>query len=61
MSLVCYNTLPGSTRVRTPNGLIRLDGLSGSGPAGPPVNKGFKAKPATTVDRGFKALKVTPV
>ena len=35
MSLVGYNTLAGSTRVRTPNGRIRLDELSGSGPARP--------------------------
>ena len=35
MSLVGYSTLPGSTRVRTPNGLVRLDQLSGSGPVGP--------------------------
>ena len=35
MSLVGYNTLAGTTRVRTPNGLVRLDELSGSGPAGP--------------------------
>ena len=38
MSLVGYNTLAGTTRVRTPNGLVRLDALSelsGSGPAGP--------------------------
>ena len=35
MSLVGYNTLEGSTRVRTPNGLVRLDQLSGSGPQGP--------------------------
>ena len=31
-----FNVLPGSTRVRTHNsGLVRLDQLSGSGPAGP--------------------------
>ena len=35
MSLVGYNTLAGTARVRTPNGLVRLDELSGSGPAGP--------------------------
>ena len=35
MSLVGYNTLAGTTRVRTPSGLVRLDELSGSGPAGP--------------------------
>ena len=35
MSLVRYNTLACSTRVRTSNGLIRLDQLSGSGPQGP--------------------------
>ena len=29
------NVLSGNTRVRTPNGLVRLDELSGSGPAGP--------------------------
>ena len=27
--------MEGSTRVRTPNGLVRLDQLSGSGPQGP--------------------------
>ena len=35
MSLVGYNTFAGTTRVRTPNGLVRWDELSGSGPAGP--------------------------
>ena len=29
------NVLSGNTRVRTPTGLVRLDELSGSGPAGP--------------------------
>ena len=61
MSLVGYNTLPGSTRVRTPNGLVRLDELSGSGPTGPPVNKAFKAQQGPPVSKAFKALKVTPV
>ena len=35
MTTVGFNTLPGSTRVRTPSGLVRLDQLSGSGPHGP--------------------------
>ena len=34
------NVLSGNTRVRTPNGLVRLDELSGSGPAGPPGEQG---------------------
>ena len=41
MSLVGFNTLPGGTRVRTRRqGLVRLDELSGSGPAGPPGETG---------------------
>ena len=35
MSLVGYNTLPGSTRVRVNGALVRLDELSGSGAQGP--------------------------
>ena len=34
------NVLSGNTRVRTPDGLVRLDELSGSGPAGPPGEQG---------------------
>ena len=34
------NVLSGNTRVRTPNGLVRLDELSGSGPQGPPGEQG---------------------
>ena len=35
MATVGFNTLPGSTTVRTTTGLVRLDELSGSGPQGP--------------------------
>ena len=35
MASVGFNTLAGNTRVRTPQGLVRLDLLSGSGPQGP--------------------------
>ena len=35
VSLVGYNTLAKTTRVRTPNGLVRFDEFCGSGPQGP--------------------------
>ena len=50
MATVGYNTLPGSTKVRTANGLVRLDEISGSGPQGeqgPPGEKGDQGDPGT--------------
>ena len=35
MATLGFNTLPGSTRVRAPSRLVRLDQLPGSGPQGP--------------------------
>ena len=52
MSLVGYNTLPGSTRVRTPNGLVRLDQLSGSGPVGPQGPSGPAGNDGATGPQG---------
>ena len=40
MATVGFNTLSGSTRVRTPSGLVRLDQLSGSGPKGDQGDQG---------------------
>ena len=52
MATLGFNTLPGSTRVRTPSGIVRLDELSGSGPQGPQGDKGDKGDQgdAGTVD-----------
>ena len=49
MATVGYNTLPGTTRVRTPNGLVKLQELSGSGPQGPAGPAGPQG-PVVTVD-----------
>ena len=42
------NVLSGNTRVRTPNGLVRLDELSGSGPAGEQGPAGPAGPPGET-------------
>ena len=50
MATVGFNTLSGSTRVRTSTyGLVKLEDLSGSGPAGP-IGPAGPAGPAGTVD-----------
>ena len=56
MATVGSNTLPGSTQLRTANGLVRLDELSGSGPQGaqsPPGEKGNQGDPGAVDTSNF--------
>ena len=45
-----FETLPGNTRVRTQNGLVRLDELSGSGPQGLAGPAGPEGPPGSDAD-----------
>ena len=47
------NVLSGNTRVRTPNGLVRLDELSGSGPQGPEGPQGPQGEPGVVDTTNF--------
>ena len=58
MAAVGFQTLPGSTRVRTSSGLVRLDELAGGG--GQPGPQGPQGEKGNTGETGPEGPQGTP-